>query len=141
MNKNMSYKKILILSVVIILVAVGLGFFLQGKTAEAPIGTPMLADPNDQSIGEDRDGHGCIGSAGYSWCEGKGECLRPWEDEWDDSCEVEVDDVSNGEGAASPPLDGIDLITCTLEAKTCSDGSAVGRIAPDCEFEKCPSEM
>lgn len=39
----------------------------QGSTSVAPI------------VGGDRDEHGCIGSAGYSWCEPKQECLRPWE--------------------------------------------------------------
>lgn len=29
--------------------------------------------------GSDRDKHGCIGSAGYSWCEHEGKCVRPWE--------------------------------------------------------------
>lgn len=29
-------------------------------------------------------------------------------------------------------------VACTLEAKVCPDGSAVGRIAPDCEFAPCP---
>lgn len=29
--------------------------------------------------GSDRDAHGCIGSAGYSWCEHEGKCVRPWE--------------------------------------------------------------
>ena len=29
--------------------------------------------------GSDRDAHGCIGSAGYSWCESTGRCERPWE--------------------------------------------------------------
>ena len=27
---------------------------------------------------------------------------------------------------------------CTLEAKICPDGSSVGRVLPDCEFEECP---
>lgn len=27
---------------------------------------------------------------------------------------------------------------CTLEAKICPDGSAVGRVGPDCEFAPCP---
>lgn len=31
-------------------------------------------------VGGDRDKHGCIGSAGYSWCEAKKKCLRPWEE-------------------------------------------------------------
>lgn len=30
-------------------------------------------------------------------------------------------------------------VACTADAKVCPDGSAVGRIAPDCEFAKCPS--
>ena len=29
--------------------------------------------------GSDRDEHGCIGSAGYQWCERTGQCERPWE--------------------------------------------------------------
>jgi membrane-bound inhibitor of C-type lysozyme len=31
-------------------------------------------------VGNDRDAHGCIGSAGYSWCEVKQKCLRSWEE-------------------------------------------------------------
>lgn len=31
-------------------------------------------------LGGDRDEHGCIGSAGYSWCEPKQKCLRVWEE-------------------------------------------------------------
>jgi hypothetical protein len=27
---------------------------------------------------------------------------------------------------------------CTQEAKLCPDGSAVGRVAPNCEFSPCP---
>ena len=34
----------------------------------------------DGSLGGDRDEHGCIGSAGYSWCAAKQKCLRPWEE-------------------------------------------------------------
>jgi len=29
--------------------------------------------------GSDRDEHGCIGSAGYQWCERSNQCERPWE--------------------------------------------------------------
>jgi hypothetical protein len=31
-----------------------------------------------------------------------------------------------------------DGIACTMEAKLCPDGSAVGRTGPNCEFEDCP---
>ena len=30
-------------------------------------------------VGANRDAHGCIGSAGYAWCERDSECVRPWE--------------------------------------------------------------
>ena len=29
------------------------------------------------------------------------------------------------------------LIGCTMDAKICPDGTAVGRVAPDCQFEEC----
>lgn len=36
--------------------------------------------PESPMVGNDRDAYGCIGSAGYSWCEAKQKCLRPWEE-------------------------------------------------------------
>lgn len=30
-------------------------------------------------------------------------------------------------------------VACTMDAKICPDGSAVGRMGPDCEFEECPA--
>ena len=35
---------------------------------------------NNNIVGNDRDEHGCIGSAGYIWCEEKKKCLRSWEE-------------------------------------------------------------
>lgn len=31
-------------------------------------------------------------------------------------------------------------VACTMDAKICPDGSAVGRQGPNCEFAKCPGE-
>jgi len=39
----------------------------------------------------------------------------------------------NGKGTQAP-------VACTMEARICPDGSYVSRIAPDCEFAKCPDE-
>ena len=39
-------------------------------------GKPSTTTPR---VGGDRDAHGCIGSAGYSWCETTQRCERPWE--------------------------------------------------------------
>lgn len=63
-------------------------------------------------VGNDSDIHGCKASAGYSWCEGKQKCIRPFEE----NCTV----------------------ACTMEAKICPDGSSVGREGPNCEFAPCP---
>jgi len=40
-------------------------------------------------------------------------------------------------GQNPPPLN--QEVACTLEAKICPDGSAVGRTGPNCEFAACPS--
>ena len=40
--------------------------------------------------------------------------------------------------AGNPSLDG-DIVACTEEALICPDGSAVGRVGPDCEFAPCPT--
>jgi len=31
-------------------------------------------------------------------------------------------------------------VACTMEAKLCPDGTAVGRSGPNCEFAPCPGE-
>ncbi|GAG23697.1 unnamed protein product, partial [marine sediment metagenome] len=33
----------------------------------------------EQPIGGERDEHGCLGPAGYTWDENVGACLRDWE--------------------------------------------------------------
>lgn len=42
--------------------------------------TPCPGIANNNIVGNDRDEHGCIGSAGYTWCEEKQKCLRVWEE-------------------------------------------------------------
>jgi len=32
------------------------------------------------AVGGDKDSHGCIGSAGYTWCAQRGKCIRVWEE-------------------------------------------------------------
>ncbi|MFH1077739.1 MAG: hypothetical protein V1745_00440 [Patescibacteria group bacterium] len=51
------------------------------EQSPSPI-SPDQGVPTEQTapvVGGDRDEHGCIGSAGYRWCEPKGACLRFWE--------------------------------------------------------------
>ena len=35
----------------------------------------------EQLIGGETDEHGCLPSAGYTWCEAKQKCLRTWEED------------------------------------------------------------
>ena len=42
-------------------------------------GLAACATQRPRLVGNDRDEHGCIGSAGYSWSESLHECVRPWE--------------------------------------------------------------
>lgn len=56
------------LAISIFLVALA-GCTSEESTAPAPL----------SAVGSDRDEHGCIGSAGYSWCPRTEECERPWE--------------------------------------------------------------
>ena len=47
----------------------------------AACSTPPAPQPDRPSmpiVGGDRDAHGCIGSAGYLWCEKQRQCVRPW---------------------------------------------------------------
>ncbi|MCP3727755.1 hypothetical protein M3I53_32335 [Paraburkholderia sp. CNPSo 3272] len=58
-------------------------FFSFAIAAAAAIALCACANPSPDAasniIGADRDAHGCIGSAGYSWCEYTQQCERPWE--------------------------------------------------------------
>ncbi len=42
-------------------------------------------------VGGDKDEHGCIDSAGYSWCEAKAKCLRTWEE----TCPTSTESTNN----------------------------------------------
>lgn len=39
-------------------------------------------------VGGDKDEHGCIGSAGYTWCQIKQKCLREWEEPCEDEDKI-----------------------------------------------------
>lgn len=68
--------KILIIVGAILLIGL-LGFFIYQKTNEK---TTATTTTSAIMPGSDRDEHGCIPSAGYSWCESKKQCLRSWEE-------------------------------------------------------------
>jgi hypothetical protein len=79
-------KKIIIFLVLLISLAAILSFYKNN-----------LNNNSSTIVGGDRDTHGCIGSAGYSWCEVKNKCLRIWEEK----CEISIDNTSTSTRALS----------------------------------------
>jgi|GEM_PF-5430281 len=53
-------------------------------------------------IGGEKDEHGCLVAAGYSWCESKKKCLRSWEEDCDDG----FNDDENKKGCVDKCGDG-----------------------------------
>jgi len=54
------------------------------------IGTLLLVGcgRGEELIGGETDEHGCLGPAGYTWCEAKEKCLRMWEEVCDSSAPI-----------------------------------------------------
>lgn len=40
---------------------------------------PISPESKPLIVGADKDAHGCIPSAGYTWCAKTNQCVRPWE--------------------------------------------------------------
>lgn len=74
-------KKIMIALLVLMIL------LISGCKTEVPSQDEKEA-PEEQLVGADRDEHGCIGSAGYTWCESKQKCLREWEEPCIDVLEI-----------------------------------------------------
>lgn len=66
-------------------------FILTGVSCVNKNVTPVVN--NSPVVGGDKDIHGCIGSAGYTWCEVKQKCLRSWEEQ----CDEKAADLINNE--------------------------------------------
>jgi hypothetical protein len=82
MKNNKGFAPVFILIAVLGILLITGGAYYVGKKSEVPP-TSVTTNPNNL-VGGDKDVHGCIGSAGYSWCEVKNKCLRTWEEK----CEV-----------------------------------------------------
>lgn len=84
MNKNY----IIIALVAVVLILSFLLYQRQDKNSEQGevVATPVFSDEavSPVLIGGEKDEHGCLVAAGYSWCEIKNKCLRMWEEKCDD---------------------------------------------------------
>lgn len=59
--------------------------------------------------GSDWDLHGCIISAGYSWCDLLGKCIRVWEQ----SCEIPYNCLTFSDGCNMCQVENGQLSLCT----------------------------
>lgn len=53
--------------------------FYNGKYTPGMSATKLVQYPQSHKVGADRDEHGCLGSAGYVWCEVLQDCIRLFE--------------------------------------------------------------
>ena len=54
--------------------------YYNGKYSEGMSAAKIVVTPREKTLlGSDRDDHGCIGSAGYVWCEVQQDCIRLFE--------------------------------------------------------------
>lgn len=92
--------------------------------------------PKDSSflVGGDADIHGCLGSAGYLWCEAKNKCLRVWEEEC--IAEEMTEAVKQEKINACRSLDGIWYPSNVCEVNQLSENEC---IAKGGEFNPCAS--
>lgn len=116
MNKNVIITTaIIILAMIIIAAVVCLIFLNTSKNNE------------NKLIGGQKDSHGCLAPAGYSWNSTENVCVREWLNTSDpDRYQVPRNQTDSNS------------VICTQEAKLCSDGSYVSRTGPNCEFTPCP---
>jgi hypothetical protein len=89
-NSQKGFAIPIIIAVVALLMVGGGAYIYTNNKVEAPanivdITSNVSTTTPDNIVGGDKDAHGCIGSAGYSWCEMKNKCLRVWEEK----CEVD----------------------------------------------------
>ena len=115
--------------VVILLALVGLLWFERSNQSTNIIQPKKVLDntnvnENPQLIGGQKDEHGCLIGAGYSWCETKKKCLRIWEED----CQAQNQKVEKGfiDGSLGYPSEGIpEMKICaeniSTQALTCTN--------------------
>lgn len=76
-----------------------------------------------QLVGGDRDAHGCIGSAGYSWCEAKQKCLRIWEENCTEGYTIAevTNETCSQDSDCETPMDYLVRSSCPFTSK-CLEG-------------------
>lgn len=75
-------RKYQLLLITFILIGLLISTYYLTAPTEEEITNDLIVE--EQVIGGQKDEHGCLGSAGYSWCEASQKCVRIWEEGCDD---------------------------------------------------------
>ena len=79
--KNKQSGFVIPLVIIIIILAIITGIYLRNQALDSlSTKIPNATTTPVNIVGNDKDIHGCIGSAGYTWCQIKNKCLRVWEE-------------------------------------------------------------
>ncbi len=104
---------------------------------------PVCSLLEPKPIGGERDEHGCLGAAGYSWCESKQKCIRPWEEECvleeEDECSSDSDCVTDGCSSTicrSKYSEGISTTCEYKEHYSCYKLTSCSCVAGKCGWEQ-----
>ena len=69
-----------LLLVLVGILFIGVVWYATGPASDSAAAPVLFSggSTGEHMVGGDRDKHGCIGSAGYTWCAGLNRCVRPW---------------------------------------------------------------
>lgn len=140
--KAVSFLPLAIVVLATLLVGLGAGYLI--GSSSAPMNTmPATPGKGPQSINSFEE----CAAAGYPIMDSYPEqCAVPGGRTY--TRQIPANDLPGSMNPAPPQgagssgsMGGSDgMVACTMEAKLCPDGSAVGRQGPNCEFAKCPGE-
>ncbi|MBU2592655.1 MAG: hypothetical protein ABH867_04715 [Patescibacteria group bacterium] len=95
----------------------------QGTEITIPVEVTIVEKRDEQIVGGDKDEHGCIGSAGYAWCQAKEKCIREWEEPCDN--EEVFDLFSRMKDSLSESFSGIAKVDFNWNVEGEKEGKAV----------------
>jgi hypothetical protein len=108
------------------------------------IGVLSVGCTQPKPIGGDKDAHGCLIAAGYSWCDAKQKCLRAWEE----NCTEAGASAAGSASATCPAGQWFCGLTakCIKDGEICSNGMAGGDVdqhgcKPSAGYSWCASKQ
>ncbi len=90
MSKKTIYLLLILIICVLVLISIYIFIFQPGEKSEK--------EDKGSLIGGQRDEHGCLTSAGYTWCEEKQKCLRIFEEFCSDNAKELINDITQETG-------------------------------------------